>query len=40
VRSDRDRRDQWQRSGYGRIPEQMTPAPATYTDTITVTVTY
>ncbi len=25
---------------YGRIPSQTTPAPATYTDTITVTVTY
>lgn len=25
---------------YGRIPPQSTPAPATYTDTITVTVTY
>jgi spore coat protein U-like protein len=25
---------------YGRIPAQTTPAPATYTDTITVTVTY
>ena len=25
---------------YGRIPPQTTPAPATYTDTITVTVTY
>ena len=27
-------------SVYGRIPAQTTPAPATYTDTITVTVTY
>jgi spore coat protein U-like protein len=25
---------------YGRIPAQTTPAPTTYTDTITVTVTY
>jgi spore coat protein U-like protein len=25
---------------YGRVPVQSTPAPATYTDTITVTVTY
>jgi len=25
---------------YGRVPPQMTPAPATYTDTVTVTVTY
>jgi len=25
---------------YGRIPTQATPAPGTYTDTITVTVTY
>jgi spore coat protein U-like protein len=25
---------------YGRIPSQVTPAPATYTDTIVVTVTY
>jgi spore coat protein U-like protein len=25
---------------YGRIPPQTTPAPAVYTDTITVTVTY
>jgi len=25
---------------YGRIPTQSTPAPGTYTDTITVTVTY
>jgi spore coat protein U-like protein len=25
---------------YGRIPTQMTPSPDTYTDTITVTVTY
>jgi spore coat protein U-like protein len=25
---------------YGRVPPQGTPAPATYTDTITVTVTY
>jgi spore coat protein U-like protein len=25
---------------YGRVPPQSTPAPATYTDTITVTVTY
>jgi len=25
---------------YGRIPTQTTPAPGTYTDTITVTVTY
>ena len=25
---------------YGRVPPQATPAPATYTDTITVTVTY
>jgi spore coat protein U-like protein len=25
---------------YGRVPAQTTPAPATYTDTITVTVTY
>jgi len=25
---------------YGRIPAQSTPAPGTYTDTITVTVTY
>jgi spore coat protein U-like protein len=25
---------------YGRIPAQTTPAPGTYTDTITVTVTY
>jgi spore coat protein U-like protein len=25
---------------YGRVPSQTTPAPATYTDTITVTVTY
>jgi len=25
---------------YGRVPPQTTPAPATYTDTITVTVTY
>ena len=25
---------------YGRIPAQSTPAPATYSDTITVTVTY
>ena len=25
---------------YGRIPPQTTPAPGTYTDTITVTVTY
>jgi spore coat protein U-like protein len=25
---------------YGRVPPQTTPAPATYTDTVTVTVTY
>jgi spore coat protein U-like protein len=25
---------------YGRIPAQTTPAPATYSDTITITVTY
>ena len=25
---------------YGRVTAQTTPAPATYTDTITVTVTY
>jgi spore coat protein U-like protein len=25
---------------YGRVPAQTTPAPGTYTDTITVTVTY
>ena len=25
---------------YGRIPSQSTPAPGTYTDTVTVTVTY
>ncbi|MCE3520182.1 spore coat protein U domain-containing protein, partial [Escherichia coli] len=25
---------------YGRVPVQTTPAPGTYTDTITVTVTY
>jgi spore coat protein U-like protein len=25
---------------YGRVPAQTTPAPATYTDTITMTVTY
>jgi spore coat protein U-like protein len=25
---------------YGRVPAQTTPAPATYSDTITVTVTY
>jgi len=25
---------------YGRIPAQTTPAPNTYTDTITITVTY
>jgi len=25
---------------YGRVPPQTTPAPATYTDTITVTITY
>ena len=25
---------------YGRIPPQTTPTPGTYTDTITVTVTY
>ena len=25
---------------YGRVPAQTTPAAATYTDTITVTVTY
>ena len=25
---------------YGRVPAQTTPAPTTYTDTITVTVTY
>jgi spore coat protein U-like protein len=25
---------------YGRVPAQITPAPATYTDTIVVTVTY
>jgi spore coat protein U-like protein len=25
---------------YGRVPSQSTPAPGTYTDTITVTVTY
>jgi spore coat protein U-like protein len=25
---------------YGQVPAQTTPAPATYTDTITVTVTY
>ena len=25
---------------YGRVPMQTTPAAATYTDTITVTVTY
>ena len=25
---------------YGRVPPQTTPAPGTYTDTITVTVTY
>jgi spore coat protein U-like protein len=25
---------------YGRVPPQTTPAPATYSDTITVTVTY
>jgi len=25
---------------YGRIPTQTTPSPDTYTDTITVTVTY
>ena len=27
-------------TGYGRVPPQTTPAPATYTDTIVVTVTY
>jgi len=27
-------------TGYGRVPSQTTPAPATYTDTIIVTVTY
>jgi spore coat protein U-like protein len=25
---------------YGRVPAQTTPAPATYSDTVTVTVTY
>ena len=25
---------------YGRVPAQTTPAPATYNDTVTVTVTY
>ena len=25
---------------YGRVPAQSTPAPSTYSDTITVTVTY
>ena len=25
---------------YGRVPPQTTPAPATYTDLITVTITY
>ncbi len=25
---------------YGRVPVQTTPAPATYTDTVTITVTY
>ena len=25
---------------YGRVPPQTTPAPGTYTDTITATVTY
>ncbi len=25
---------------YGRVPPQTTPAPATYTDTVTVTITY
>lgn len=25
---------------YGRVPAQTTPAPATYTDTVTITVTY
>ena len=25
---------------YGRVPSQSTPAAATYTDTVTVTVTY
>lgn len=25
---------------YGRVPAQNTPAPATYTDTVTITVTY
>jgi spore coat protein U domain-containing protein, fimbrial subunit CupE1/2/3/6 len=25
---------------FGRVPSQSTPAPGTYTDTITVTVTY
>jgi spore coat protein U-like protein len=25
---------------YGRVPAQTTPAPGTYTDTVTVTVTY
>ena len=27
-------------TGYGRVPSQTTPAPATYTDTMVVTVTY
>jgi len=27
-------------TAYGRVPPQTTPAPAVYTDTITVTVTY
>lgn len=27
-------------TAYGRIPPQTTPAPGTYTDTITITVTY
>lgn len=25
---------------YGRVPPQTTPAPGTYTDTVTVTITY
>ncbi|HHI81785.1 MAG TPA: spore coat U domain-containing protein, partial [Rhizobiales bacterium] len=25
---------------YGRVPAQTTPAPGTYTDTVTITVTY
>jgi spore coat protein U-like protein len=25
---------------FGRVPAQTTPAPGTYTDTVTVTVTY